>query len=105
MGRASAANWVATFKRLNRTRAEHRACLHVFPKTRLRFSTSVNRDLRKSDSATGEISWCGCILYSKMTIRTIQSIYTLMAVRLSEAGRYTNGKQEGCLGSQSQCIS
>ena len=33
------------FKRLNRTRAEHRACLHVFAKTRLRFSTSVYREL------------------------------------------------------------
>jgi hypothetical protein len=27
-----------------RSRAEHRASLHVFPKTRPRFSTSVNQD-------------------------------------------------------------
>jgi hypothetical protein len=66
-GPASAANRAATFKRLNRTRAEHRACLHVFPKTRLRFSTSVNRDLsilpsghRTSFDPTrccGDVSW------------------------------------------------
>src|SRR5271167_535566 len=35
----------ATFKRLNRTRAELRACLHVSAKTRVRLSTSVNQDL------------------------------------------------------------
>jgi hypothetical protein len=31
--------------RLNPTRAEQRACLHVFPKTRVRLSTSVSLDL------------------------------------------------------------
>ena len=45
IGPASAAR-AASFKRLNRTRAEHRACLHVFAKTRVRLSTSVNRDLK-----------------------------------------------------------
>ena len=40
IGPASAAR-AASFKRLNRTRAEHRACLHVFAKTRVRLSTSV----------------------------------------------------------------
>jgi hypothetical protein len=41
IGPASAAR-AASFKRLNRTRAEHRACLHVFVKTRVRLSTSVS---------------------------------------------------------------
>ena len=36
---------VTAFKRLNRTRAEHRACLHVFAKTRVRLGTSVTQDL------------------------------------------------------------
>jgi hypothetical protein len=45
IGPASAANRAATFKRLSRTRAEHRACLHVFAKTRARLSTSVHQEL------------------------------------------------------------
>ena len=44
IGPASAAR-AASFKRLNRTRAEHRACLHVFAKTRIRLGTSVCRYL------------------------------------------------------------
>jgi hypothetical protein len=46
IGPASAANRAATFKQLNRTRAEHPACLHVFAKTRVRLSTSVYQDVR-----------------------------------------------------------
>src|SRR5258705_11850906 len=35
----------ATFKRLNRTRAEHRASVRSFVRTHVRLSTSVYRDL------------------------------------------------------------
>src|SRR5258708_39795531 len=37
----------ASFKRLNRTRAEHRARLHVFAKTRGRLSTSVYQEVKR----------------------------------------------------------
>ncbi|HMD06598.1 MAG TPA: hypothetical protein VKH63_03635, partial [Candidatus Acidoferrum sp.] len=50
--RARVRRWAATFKRLNRTRAEHPACLQVFAKTRVRLSTSVYQDL-------GDYFWFG----------------------------------------------
>src|SRR5271169_6031390 len=43
--RARVRRWAATFKRLNRTRAERRACLHVFAKMRVRLSASVYQAL------------------------------------------------------------
>src|SRR6266481_8848963 len=41
--RARVRRRAATSKRLNRTRAEHPACLQVFAKTRVRLSASVNQ--------------------------------------------------------------
>src|SRR5580700_3426850 len=56
IGPASAAR-AASFKRLNRTRAEHRACLHAFAKTRVRLSTSVTGNLKIyfTDYGCGEV--------------------------------------------------
>src|SRR5467141_2154811 len=56
----------SAFKRLNRTRAERRARLHVFAKTRVRLSTSVCR--YKSDRRTGKRSPSRVVLSLKVRL-------------------------------------